>query len=307
MVKPCYVFSGFLDSGKTTAIKDILGNDFNEGDKVLIIALEMGDEEYDDDFLAKTNSEVIYFSGLNELTTEKMAELDARYDPDMIFVELNGMEDDSIFYQTVLDDWIIVNSLTFFDARNLKLYMTNMRQFVYNHVLFADYCYINRCKPEDTLYFRNSLKSINQKLGLIFMDENGEQIKNIEQKLFDTSKDLEISDTDYGLWYIDAVDNPQKYEGKRIKLKAKFVEEVDGEPNACVMGRKAMVCCSNDLQDIALTVLNVDPKKINRKGYQMLDGVIELYEDENGEPTCVLVADKVEEADAPLDELVYFN
>ena len=36
MVKPCYVFSGFLDSGKTTAIKDILSYGFNEGDRVLV-------------------------------------------------------------------------------------------------------------------------------------------------------------------------------------------------------------------------------------------------------------------------------
>ena len=307
MVKPCYVFSGFLDSGKTTAIKDILSNGFNEGDRVLIIALEMGDEEYDDAFLADTNSEVVYLSGLNELTAEKMEALDAEYDPAMIFVELNGMEDDGVFYKTVLNDWVIVNSLTFFDATKLKLYMTNMRQFVFNHVVYADYCYINRCDEADTLYFRNSLKSINQRLGLVFTDKNGEQIRNIESSLFDVSKDLDISDTDWGLWYIDAVDNPMKYDGKHVSFKARFVEAEPEYDNVCIMGRKAMVCCSNDLQDIALTCVNVDPKKINKDGYQKLSGTIQVMDDEEGEKTCVLYCDKVEEAEAPLDELVYFN
>ena len=53
MVKPVYFFSGMLDSGKTRAIKETLYDErFNEiEDFNLIIALEHGDEEYDNKFL----------------------------------------------------------------------------------------------------------------------------------------------------------------------------------------------------------------------------------------------------------------
>ena len=48
MIKPVYVFSGFLDSGKTQAIKGTLYNPrFNEGEAYLIICLEQGDVIYD--------------------------------------------------------------------------------------------------------------------------------------------------------------------------------------------------------------------------------------------------------------------
>ena len=61
MNKPVYVFSGFLDAGKTYVIKDTLTDPrFNEGEKTLIIAMEQGDNEYDEKFLKATNSQVVY-------------------------------------------------------------------------------------------------------------------------------------------------------------------------------------------------------------------------------------------------------
>ena len=49
-MKPVYVFSGFLDAGKTSAIKEsLLDPGFNQGETTLIIAFEQGDEEYDED------------------------------------------------------------------------------------------------------------------------------------------------------------------------------------------------------------------------------------------------------------------
>ena len=43
MIKPVYVFSGFLDSGKTSAIKEVLYDPrFNEGESTLIIVMEEG-------------------------------------------------------------------------------------------------------------------------------------------------------------------------------------------------------------------------------------------------------------------------
>lgn len=47
---PVYLFTGFMDSGKTSLIKDtIFENDFANGSKGLIIMCEDGDVEYDMD------------------------------------------------------------------------------------------------------------------------------------------------------------------------------------------------------------------------------------------------------------------
>ena len=52
---PAYLFWGFLESGKTTLIKDTLSQDyFNDGEKTMILSFEEGEEEYDKEMLEKT-------------------------------------------------------------------------------------------------------------------------------------------------------------------------------------------------------------------------------------------------------------
>ena len=47
---PVYLFTGFMDSGKTSLILETLfENDFTEEDRGLIIACEDGDVEYDEE------------------------------------------------------------------------------------------------------------------------------------------------------------------------------------------------------------------------------------------------------------------
>ena len=51
---PVFVVNGFLESGKTSFIKDTLASeDFNDGARTLVIACEEGEEEYDDAELDK--------------------------------------------------------------------------------------------------------------------------------------------------------------------------------------------------------------------------------------------------------------
>ena len=62
---PAYLFWGFLESGKTTLIKDTLSQDyFNDGEKTMILSFEEGEEEYDKEMLEKTNSFVIQLDSI---------------------------------------------------------------------------------------------------------------------------------------------------------------------------------------------------------------------------------------------------
>lgn len=309
MVKPVYVFSGFLDAGKTTAIKEsLLDPNFNDGETTLIIAFEQGDEEYDEDFLYDSNSMVVYLDDITKLDQKKVEELDKKYKPDRVVIELNGMQDDNLLFKEVTgNEWLIVDYLTFFDATQLKFQMLNWKQFVYNHVINSAVCYINRSDDQDLVYFRNNLKAINRQLTVVFLDNDGKVTNKVEQQLFDTSKPLVIDDDDYGLWYIDAVDNAERYEGCTITLKLKLLEAVKRYKNVCIMGRQAMVCCSNDLQNIGLTCVEVDPKKIDKNKFYTLKGKLKCLDDEEGFKTCVLYVDDIKEADAPSDEYVSFN
>ena len=68
---PAYLFWGFLESGKTTLIKDTLSQDyFNDGEKTMILSFEEGEEEYDKEMLEKTNSFVIQLDSIEDLTKD---------------------------------------------------------------------------------------------------------------------------------------------------------------------------------------------------------------------------------------------
>lgn len=309
MVKPVYVFSGFLDSGKTLAIKNTLYNpNFNEGEPSLIICFEQGDVIYDEKFLKITNTEVLYLDSINDLTIEKQKEIDKKYKVERIFLELNGMEDDNILYNNgFIKNWELAQTLTTIDASKFSMYLTNMRQFLYNHVVNAECIILNRSDNVDKRYLRNNLKSINQNVELIFEDKDGNVSNRIEDDLFDTSKDLFIEDLDYGLWFMDAMDNPEKYDKKVVTIKVKYVATIKEYGNALIMGRKAMVCCANDITDIALPVINIREKDIDENKWYLITGNCHCIADSNNQKACAIYVKEFKEADAPKDELVTFN
>lgn len=309
MNKPIYVFSGFLDSGKTRAIKETLYNPrFNEGEASLIICFEQGDIEYDEKFLKNTNSEVIYLDSINDLTIDKQKQIEKDYNFERIFIELNGMEDDNVLYNNgFIENWELAQTLTTIDASKFSLYLTNMRQFMYNHVINAEVVILNRADGVDKRYLRNNLKSINQYIELIFEDKDGNVTNKIEDELFDLSKDLDISDIDYGLWFMDAIDNPEKYDHKNITIKAKYAGEIREYDNVLIMGRKAMVCCADDITDIALPCIGMHAKDIDKNSYYKISGQARCIENEEGMKVCAINVKNFEKAEAPKDELVNFN
>ncbi len=310
MAKPVYMFSGFLDGGKTTAIKDsLLDPDFNEGETTALLVFEQGDEEYDDEFLFDTNSQVIYYDSFDKLTKEEMLKVEKFYNPDRIIIELNGMDDETRLYEedAFIPNWELAQALTFFDGTSLKMQITNMKQFVYNHVFNTELVVVNRVKEDDILYFRNTIKAINPRAQVVFMDADNNVYTNISSQLFDTTKPINVTDEDFGLWYIDALDDAEKYDGCTITMKLKPIEVIREYRNVIIMGRKAMVCCSNDIQDIGITVVNIDPRKTKYSQFYTITGKIKTMVDEEGYNTCVLYADHYEPSEKPVDELVNFN
>ena len=309
MVKPVYVFSGFLDSGKTRAIKESLCNpNFNDGESTLIIAFEQGDEEYDDKFLKACDCRAIYLDSIKDLTIDKQKQLDHDYPVERIFIELNGMEDDNILYETgFISNWELAQTLTTIDASSFNLYMTNMRQFMFNHIVNAEVVILNRADTVDRRYLRNNIKSINQMVEIIYEDKDGNVTNKIDDDMFDVSKDLDIEDIDYGLWYMDAVDNADKYDKKKITLKVKKCRDDNINPGVIAMGRQAMVCCANDIQDIALSVVGSEKFDIKEDKYYYVTGIIHSLRDEENYKVCVLYLEDVKEATPPQEELVTFN
>ena len=71
---PVYVITGFLESGKTCFIRDVLASpDFADGAKTLLLVCEEGEEEYDEKELNRHN---IYIEQIDAASALAPAELD---------------------------------------------------------------------------------------------------------------------------------------------------------------------------------------------------------------------------------------
>ena len=125
---PVYVFMGFLESGKTTFVKEtLLDRSFTGGEKTLLLVCEDGEEEYDEKELKKNNIYVEYIEE-NQLTTEHLLDLQDKYKPESVMIEYNGMwKLDKIFEIRVPKGWTVVQVLSFINAETYDLYSNNMK------------------------------------------------------------------------------------------------------------------------------------------------------------------------------------
>ena len=312
MAAPVYLFTGFLDSGKTTLIKDTLcDEDFMRGtDRTLIICLEQGEVEYTNEFLDAHNAFIEFLDASTQLTVERMRELDTIYHPNQVFIESNGSESVS---ETLLsgmpDFWPLVEILTTVDASTFGNYINNMRSLMFEQLRYSDVVICNRC-TEDTSgsLLRGNIKAINRKAQIFYEGNFGEPVNLKGGTLpFDKSKPLiDIKDDDYGLWYMDASEHPDDYEGKSIILRGAYAEPLQKHPNSFVLGRRAMVCCSEDTALCGITVTGVKVKALKKNAWYEVEGNLKTVPVADGK-TLVLYASAIRNYNAPTDEFVYFS
>ena len=87
---PVYLFTGFMDSGKTTLIKETLvESDFGGEDRTLIISCEDGDVEYDKEKLKVINIQVVNIERQEDFTEDWLNEINMSYHPEQVFLEYN--------------------------------------------------------------------------------------------------------------------------------------------------------------------------------------------------------------------------
>ena len=315
MTVPVYLFTGFLESGKTQLIKETLMDPgFNGEEKNLLFVCEEGIEEYSEDFQKRTNTTIVTVEDMDSLNYKFLKQCDSLIEPTRVLFEFNGMWDLTGFLDTVEFpyDWLLVQILSTVDASTFEMYLSNMRSLIYAQLLHSETIIFNRCTQDtNKLYLRNNIKAINKGAQLIYELENGEIVDLGEDEMpFDVNADhIIISDDDYGLWYMDAMEHPEKYDGKTMTLKGKVISNhVDGMSQAFVFGRMAMVCCADDTSLIGLLVHYPHAQDLIPKEWVSITAKVHLEFDEeyNGD-VPVLYASEVKGADALEDEFVYFN
>ena len=132
---PVYLFTGFLESGKTTCIQEILeeGN-FEDGLKTLFLITEEGETEVEEKLLQYNKVTSVVIEDEEELTEEKCVSLVKEYKPARIMIEVNGMWDMvRLVNETIPENWVIVQTFTTVNAETFQMYINNMKPLLMAH------------------------------------------------------------------------------------------------------------------------------------------------------------------------------
>lgn len=174
------IISGFLGAGKTTLIKKLLKEAFQD-EQVVLIENEFGEIGIDGGFLKEAgiqiremNSGCICCSLVGDFGAS-LKEVIAKYHPDRILIEPSGVGKLSDVIRAVQgvqeETGLVLNSYTtVVDAKKCKMYMRNFGEFFNNQVEYAGAIIMSRTdivNEEKATAAMELLRGINSKAAII--------------------------------------------------------------------------------------------------------------------------------------------
>ncbi|MCI1723660.1 MAG: hypothetical protein LKM41_12945 [Lachnospiraceae bacterium] len=183
---PVTLVTGFLEGGKTTAVKKILERGFGDftGKTILIDCEEEGIETYDPDLLRRRNVTLIDIDGPFHLNKAYFKIMEEAYHPEQVIIEYGGM-----FRVSYLDGinlpkrWKIVRQLTVFDGGVFAKYLENLKPSIEDMIKYSNIILFNRCEEKpgrgneaDRISWKEYLHSKNPKAEIVFEDTKGKVV-----------------------------------------------------------------------------------------------------------------------------------
>jgi uncharacterized membrane protein YcgQ (UPF0703/DUF1980 family) len=246
-----------------------------------------------------------------DLTDDKLGEINLSYLPDQVFIEYNGTwKMDTLMDREMPRGWVLVQSLATVDATTFEMYIQNMRQMIMEQLFPADVVIFNRCDDStDKGRYRRIVKAQNRKTQLVYERADGTIDEREEELPFDLSQDtIEISDADYAIWYMDCLENTKRYVGKKISFLALVYNPDKLKKGIFVPGRFAMTCCVEDVTFIGFKCKYDKENEIPHKSWINITAEVkEEFALEYKGKGPVLYPVSIEPAQKPIDELVYFS
>ena len=310
---PVYLFLGFLESGKTKFIQETMEDPrFSAGEKTLLLVFEEGIEEYETIRFANAERiQLVVIDDKAKLNEEYLTELQKQYEADRIVVEYNGMWELVEFFNAMPEGWMIMQIMSFFDAKTFVNYNANMRQLVYDKIQDAQLVVFNRYDTSiDKMALHKIVRAITRRADIVYEYVDGKaDFDDIEDPLpFDVNADfIEIEDRDYAFFYRDLTENLEMYVGKTVKFRGLVATDKRLGEQDIVVGRHVMTCCEADIQYCGLACALPEAMSLKTRDWICVTAKVEfkkhrIYKGKGP----VLVAEKVIVCEAPEEQLATF-
>ena len=281
MNMPVYLFTGFLEGGKTTIIQESLADKrFNSGEKTLVIMCEEGVEELDPSKFWGTNVYIKFIENEAEFTESKLKELINEHKYDRVIIEYNGMWKMDTLYRNMPRDWAIYQNMMFAEAATFLKYNANMRQLVFDKLRDAEMIVLNRAYDGvDKEEIHKVVRGISRRAAIVYDYTDGHvEYDEIEDPLpFDIDADvIDIKDEDYALWYRDLSENMKAYEGKCVHFKGLIARDNKLGERGAIIGRHIMTCCADDIQYGGMACVFKNPISLKTGDWITVKGKIKI-------------------------------
>lgn len=272
---PVYLFTGFLEAGKTRFIQETLEDRrFCNGERTLLLLCEEGEEEYEPDEFATNSVMIRTLDDPAELTKEKLSALAAETDAERVVIEYNGMWLLDALYSALPESWMVYQEFMFADAGSILLYNSNMRQLVYDKLKSCELVVFNRFDSGmDKMELHKLVRAASRRADIAYEYRDGRvEYDDIADPLpFDLNAPIvEIGDEDYATWYRDLSEEPKKYEGKKVRFKCRALVRKKLPAETFVAGRHVMTCCVEDIQFAGLVCQWKDAETVHDDSWMIL-------------------------------------
>ena len=270
METPLYLFTGFLESGKTKFLQETLEDPkfFDKRvERTLVLLCEEGEETLEPSRFASKDVFVEIIENERQINPDKLEALRRKHNANCVIMEYNGMWQVAALQQTLPEGWLLYQEIMFADASTIDVFNANMRNLVVDKLSSCDLVVFNRCE-EDTDFnaLHKLVRGVSRRTDIIYEKVDGTvAYDEIEDPLpFDVNAPvIEIGDSDYALFYRDLSENMPTYDGKTVTFLGQVKQNARFPQGGFMIGRPIMTCCVEDInfgglfcEDGAKTVQN---------------------------------------------------
>ena len=307
-----YLFTGFLEAGKTKFIMETMSDpNFNDGKrKYLIITCEEGEEEYDPEALPD-NVTFASFDDVQRITPDRLSAMQKRAGADVVVVEYNGMWTLDNFYNALPQNFMVYQEIFIADSTTILSYNANMRQLVVDKLTSCEMAVFNRVtEATDKMALHKLVRGVSRKSNICYENLDGDiDFDDIEDPLpYDiNAKTIEIKDEDFAIFYRDMTEDLNKYLGKTLKFKGIVALDSSLPVGQFAVGRHIMTCCEADIAYRGVVAKGMGALKLATRDWVVLEGVLtEEYSKLYRGKGPVLQVKKIQKSEKPIQEVATF-
>lgn len=309
---PVYLFTGFLESGKTRFIQETMEDErFNTGENTLLLVCEEGIEEYLPEKFCSNSVYIEVLEDQSELTEKKLQLLLKKHSSKRVLIEYNGMWMLKSLFDNLPNNWVIAQEFMFAETSTFLNYNQNMRSLVADKLNTCELVVFNRYTSEtDKMELHKIVRGLNTRCAIAYERTDGEvEYDDIEDPLpFDRDANIiEIEDKDYAYFYRDLSEDLKFYDGKTVKFKCVAAKNHQLKNNELVIGRHLMTCCVDDITFAGFVLNGKSFESVSNREWIKVTAKIKVENNRlYGKVGPVLYMTDIAKTDPPLEEVVTF-